>query len=174
MASAGSSSSSSSGRRRSLDAEINLVPFIDLLSMCICFLLMTAVWMEIGGVNVKQLVGTEAPAQANASYELDVKYLNPQLMEVNLKRAGQKNLNFQINGFTNEDRLVKLRDTIRSFASQTLKTNSSVDLKTQLAQIITVGRITTKAGVTYGEIVTVMDTLRDLGIVSLGLVPVRE
>jgi len=37
----------SSGGKRSLDAELNLVPFIDLLSSCIAFLLMTAVWSSM-------------------------------------------------------------------------------------------------------------------------------
>jgi|SRR5665213_2963232 len=170
MASAGPTPSS--GRRKSLDAELNLVPFIDLLSMCICFLLMTAVWMEIGGVNVKQLVGTDAPAQSN-TYELDVKYLTPQTLEVNLKRQGMKNQTFKVEGETNEARLLQLRDSVKSFVGS-LKLAPVQDYKAQMAQIISVGRVTTKAGVTYGEIVTVMDTLRDLGIVSLGLVPVRE
>jgi biopolymer transport protein TolR len=163
----------SSGRRKSLDAELNLVPFIDLLSMCICFLLMTAVWMEIGGVNVKQLVGTEAPAQATNTYELDVKYATPTALEVNLKRTGQKALVYKIEAPTNEARLQQLRDSIKGFTAS-LKLPPVADVRAQLGQVITVGRVTTKAGVTYGEVISVMDTLRDLGVVSLGLVPVRE
>lgn len=170
MASAGPTASS--GRRKSLDAEVNLVPFIDLLSMCICFLLMTAVWMEIGTVNVKQLVGTDAPADTKSTYEMDLKYLQSNRMEVNLKKAGLKNQKFTIDGGTNEARLGKLREVMKNFAAS-LNLNAA-DFKTQMGQTITVARVTTKAGVSYGEIVTVMDTLRDLGIVSLGLVPVRE
>src|ERR1700722_17138709 len=108
MASVGPTPSASGGRRRSLDAELNLVPFIDLLSMCICFLLMTAVWMEIGGVNVKQLVGTEAPPSAQNTYDLDVKYLNAHTLEVNLKRSGAKVQSFKVEGATNEQSLAKL------------------------------------------------------------------
>jgi len=37
---------------RSLDAPINLVPFIDLLSVCICFLIMTAVWVQISQIEI--------------------------------------------------------------------------------------------------------------------------
>lgn len=173
MASVGSTPSAK-GKRKSLDAELNLVPFIDLLSMCICFLLMTAVWMEIGGVNVKQLVGTEAPTTASNTYELDVKYTNPQSLEVNLKRTGAKAQTMKIEAATNEERLLKLRDSLKSFATSLKLNPAAADFKTQLSQVITVGRVTTKAGVTYGEVITVMDTLRDLGVVSLGLVPVRE
>ena len=36
-----------SGRKKPVDAELNLVPFIDLLVCCICFLLITAVWTKM-------------------------------------------------------------------------------------------------------------------------------
>ena len=35
------------GGKRSLDAALNLVPFIDLLSCCIAFLLITACWTQL-------------------------------------------------------------------------------------------------------------------------------
>ena len=45
----------SSGRnKRPLDAELNLIPFIDLLICCICFLLITAVWSQMGQIRVSQ------------------------------------------------------------------------------------------------------------------------
>ncbi|MGA0163899.1 MAG: biopolymer transporter ExbD [Bdellovibrionota bacterium] len=44
-------SSGSSGGRRNVDSELNLIPFIDLLSVCILFLLMTAVWVEIAKMS---------------------------------------------------------------------------------------------------------------------------
>jgi biopolymer transport protein ExbD len=40
-----------SGGRKALDAAINLVPFIDLLSCCISFLLITAVWSQVAIVE---------------------------------------------------------------------------------------------------------------------------
>jgi biopolymer transport protein TolR len=42
------------GRGRSLSAELNLVPFIDFLSVCITFLLLTAVWAQIAALPVDQ------------------------------------------------------------------------------------------------------------------------
>lgn len=44
----------SKGGKKSLDAELNLVPFIDLLSCLISFLLITAVWTQISAVRVAQ------------------------------------------------------------------------------------------------------------------------
>jgi len=42
------------GGKKPLDAAINLVPFIDLLSCCISFLLITAVWTQLARMDVQQ------------------------------------------------------------------------------------------------------------------------
>lgn len=42
------------GGKRGLDFEINLVPFIDLLSCLISFLLITAVWTQLARIDVTQ------------------------------------------------------------------------------------------------------------------------
>jgi len=42
------------GGRKPLDAALNLVPFIDLLSCCISFLLITAVWTQLARMDVSQ------------------------------------------------------------------------------------------------------------------------
>jgi biopolymer transport protein ExbD len=47
-------------KKKALDAVINVVPAIDLLSCCIAFLLFTAVWTQIARLQVSQL-GTGAP-----------------------------------------------------------------------------------------------------------------
>ena len=51
------------GKKRNLDAIINVVPAIDLLSCCISFLLFTAVWTQISRLQVQQL-GSGAPQDA--------------------------------------------------------------------------------------------------------------
>lgn len=48
------------GRKKQLNFELNLVPFIDVLSVCICFLLVTAVFINLGSIPVSQAVGSEA------------------------------------------------------------------------------------------------------------------
>lgn len=53
------SSGNKKGRKKSLNFELNLVPFIDVLSTCICFLLVTAVFVNLGSFHVSQAVGSE-------------------------------------------------------------------------------------------------------------------
>jgi len=53
---------SGKGGKKPLDAAINLVPFIDLLSCCISFLLITAVWSQLARMDVTQK--SKAPSGA--------------------------------------------------------------------------------------------------------------
>ena len=55
-------------RKKSLDAVINVIPAIDLLSCCITFLLYTAVWTQISRLQVQQL-GTGAPEPGAAEQQ---------------------------------------------------------------------------------------------------------
>ena len=51
-----------SGKRRSLDSEINMIPFIDLLMVTISFLLITAVWSHMARINADaQVPGPPRP-----------------------------------------------------------------------------------------------------------------
>src|SRR5215468_5492249 len=50
------------GKRRSLDSEINMIPFIDLLMVTISFLLITAVWSHMARLNADaQVPGPPRP-----------------------------------------------------------------------------------------------------------------
>ncbi|MFO0651797.1 MAG: biopolymer transporter ExbD [Polyangiales bacterium] len=51
---AGVSVDTGSGGRRAIDANVNMVPMIDLLVSTIAFLLMTAVWTQTGAVRSTQ------------------------------------------------------------------------------------------------------------------------
>jgi biopolymer transport protein ExbD len=50
------------GGKKSVDSEIPLVPFIDLLLCCVMFLLVTAVWNQLAKINAnQQQPGQNAP-----------------------------------------------------------------------------------------------------------------
>jgi len=142
-----------SSRRKSLDAEINLVPFIDLLSMCICFLLMTAVWIQIGVVQVKQSRGTEAAASKSKDIDIDVKFANSGSVELAFKRGGRM-----------LKKLVSKPDAVGADLDRALQALGK--------PAIAAAMITPRGGVSYGELVSVMDVLRKRQIVNLGVVPV--
>jgi biopolymer transport protein TolR len=49
---------SGSRNKKGLNFELNLIPIFDILSVCICFLLMTVAWIHIGSMNVSQAMGS--------------------------------------------------------------------------------------------------------------------
>jgi biopolymer transport protein ExbD len=51
------------GGKKPLDTAINLVPFIDLMAVTISFLIMTAVWTQIGRLQVSQAGGPTDPTE---------------------------------------------------------------------------------------------------------------
>lgn len=63
---------SGKGGKKSLDASINLVPFIDLLSCCISFLLITAVWTQLARIDVTQKGGGAAGSAEEKPQEKQV------------------------------------------------------------------------------------------------------
>lgn len=50
----GAAPTPAAGGKKSVDFQLNMIPFIDLLSVLISFLLMTSVWTQIAKIDVKQ------------------------------------------------------------------------------------------------------------------------
>jgi biopolymer transport protein TolR len=65
---------SGKGGKKPLDSELNLIPFIDLLIVNICFLLITAVWVQMARIKVSQKgKGSAAEKADDVPPELRVK-----------------------------------------------------------------------------------------------------
>lgn len=154
----------SGGRRRSLDAEVNLVPFIDLLSMCICFLLMTAVWTQLGAVQVKQANGTSAAqTKPSETVDVDVKFVSATEAHFTVKKAGKVMKQFKAVGASEAQ--------LTASADQELKS-----LKEGLAAIhlkVTTVMLTPSQDAPYGLMVRLMDAFRRNEMVNIGVVPVK-
>jgi biopolymer transport protein TolR len=65
------------GGKRQTDFELNLVPFIDLMSTCISFLLITAVWTQVSMIQI----GSSIYSKKSAARETEP----PKKDEINLK-----------------------------------------------------------------------------------------
>ncbi|MBI5481938.1 MAG: biopolymer transporter ExbD [Deltaproteobacteria bacterium] len=52
------------GGRKAVDSNLNLVPYIDLLTCMVTFLLITAVWTQLARVDVTQKVDSNDPEAA--------------------------------------------------------------------------------------------------------------
>ncbi len=146
--------------KKHLDFELNLVPFIDLLSVCICFLLITAVWLNVGSLNVKQAVGGQSAAETEKK----------PLMMVVLGPTGDVSLEVQ------ESRHVPAH--LRKFhvGAQAGKINNEEIEKilTELKKVepeLRTALIQPKAQTVYEDLVGLMDQFRKSGLIDLGVVP---
>jgi biopolymer transport protein TolR len=146
--------------KKDLDFELNLIPFIDLLSVCICFLLLTAVWIQIGSMDVKQAVGGQ-PAAETAK--------KPTLW-INLTAAG--------------DMVMDVQDSSRIPANLRKAQLKNVEGKPDLEQLqawlsslktvepeLATALIQPKAETAYELIIDIMDRLKLQGVNDLGVVP---
>lgn len=143
-----------------LDFEINLIPCIDLLSVCICFLLLTAVWLHVGSMNVKQAVGGQAVGEAPKKPLLWV-YMG-QAGELTFK-VQQSSLvpsalaNLKLPGLEGHANFTGLNQAL------TQLTAKDPGLKTALIQ--------PQAQSSYEEIIALMDEFKKLGLTDLGIAP---
>lgn len=146
--------------KKHLDFEVNLIPFIDLLSVSICFLLITAVWLNVGSMNVKQAVGGQAQEDTKKS----------PLVWIRMTTAGDLDLEVQ------QSSLVPA--SLRKFrvAKQDNKVNweglekALASLK-QVEPSLNTGLIQPTASTAYEEIIDVMDKLKKTGMTDLGVSP---
>lgn len=152
------------GQKRSLEFELNLTSFIDLLSTCTCFLLVTAVWIQIGAVEIKQSHGTEAAAEKKDSLDLDVVYKDPTHLNLNLKKNGKQFKSIPISAKSHEAVVAKLN---------TVLTSEVLNTKDKSAVEIGVATITPRSTVNYGQLVSTLDTLRRNKILNIGVLTAK-
>jgi biopolymer transport protein ExbD len=109
------------GRKKGLNFELNLVPFIDVLSVCICFLLVTAVFINLGSIHVSQAVGSEADKSQKQTGSVTVSLGSGG--DVRFEAKGVKGISqdfslVTIKGAGGKINYTKTEEWIRSFSSR--------------------------------------------------------
>ncbi|MNJ94717.1 Biopolymer transport protein ExbD/TolR [compost metagenome] len=146
--------------KKHLDFEVNLIPFIDLLSVSICFLLITAVWLNVGAMNVKQAVGGQAQEDTKKSPSVWIRMtaqgdLDLEVQQSSLVPAAMRKL-----------RVAKADNTVNWSGLEKALTS----LK-QLEPSLNTGLIQPTASTSYEDIIDVMDKLKKNGMTDLGVSP---
>jgi biopolymer transport protein ExbD len=152
------------GNRRSLEFELNLTSFIDLLSTCTCFLLVTAVWIQVGSVEIKQSHGTEAAAEKKESVDLDIVYKDSNNLTLNLKKNGKQFQAINVAAENHEAMIAKLNNVI---------VNEVLTSKDKKKVEIGVATVTPRSTVNYGQLVTTLDVFRKNKIVNIGVLTAK-
>lgn len=143
---------------KELNFEINILPILDILSVLICFLLLTAVWIQIGTLDTRQAIGDNSTAGAKnppslfivvtpqGGIQLSARDLpNAKTYEEQVQSAGQG-----VNWNVLEQKLQALREKFP-------------DLKT--------GIVRPEAQASYGDVIRIMDKLKQFQFEGVGLSP---
>lgn len=130
------------GGKKPLDAAINLVPFIDLMAVTISFLIMTAVWTQIGRLQVANSGGEATPEQQQ-------KELPPIVLII-----GDKELKLSAGG-SSFDPIPVTRDTGGRIDLLRLQTKLK-EVKTQIPEQTAI-TLQTEDAVRYEDLVRIID-----------------
>ncbi len=147
---------SGKGGKKPLDAAINLVPFIDLMAVTISFLIMTAVWTQIGRLQVSQSGGISQEDQQEQENQVPV---NLTVTEKELRLSA---------GPTTFDPIPVTRDAKNRIELTRLGEKIN-ELKTQLQTPPTAITVTPEDTVRYEDLVRIIDQCKGLGLENVSL-----
>ena len=143
---------------KELNFELDLLPVISMMSVCICFLLLTAVWTQVGSMNIEQGLGQESTRQDQKAASLWISMKSGGEVELKLMDApstGVRAKSFVLGAAgSGWPQLEKHAREIK----RVLPT-----LKTAL--------IMPDAKVNYGDVIRMMDQLKGLEIGEIGIAP---
>lgn len=143
---------------KDLNFELNIMPILDILSVLICFLLLTAVWLQVGTIDTRQAVGDNSTAGA----------VNPPSLWVTLQKDGKVLLSLR-----DVPKAKTLEDTVSSNSGsvnwETLETKIQ-SLRSQWPDLKT-GIVMPEARSSYGDVIRIMDQLKKNQFDGVGLSP---
>ncbi len=152
MAGGGSPTPSKSGKK-SLDFVVNLVPMIDLLSVLISFLLITAVWTELARINTDNVMDKSdvKPKQEQQEERKDLKILLDDKGGVQMRFTGEEPVRVE----RGDDLMGRFREKITE-----LKKRAKENQKVIVAA---------EDKVQYELLIQVMDICLDVGLKALSV-----
>jgi biopolymer transport protein ExbD len=120
------------GGKKSLDVSINLTPFIDLMAVTISFLIMTAVWTQIGRLQVSQAGGPateeEQKQEPTKTVQLTL-YVTPTELKLTADQTVFDPIPVTRDGKSNKLDLVKLSERFKELKTQ-IPDQTSITLQT--------------------------------------------
>lgn len=151
--------SGSGDGNKELNFDLDLLPVISMLSVCICFLLLTAVWTHVGAMNIEQGLGQE-------STRSDIKSAS---MWITLKAGGEAELKMMDSPDVPK-RLQEKSFKLSSRGGWSALEKHAADVK-KAAPGLKTALIMPDSRVNYGDVIRVMDRLKTLDIGEIGIAP---
>jgi biopolymer transport protein TolR len=143
------------GGKKSLDTAINLVPFIDLMAVTISFLIMTAVWTQIGRLQVANSGQSAEPTEATEDKTPPITLV---ISERELRLSA---------GASNFDPIPVTRDSNNKLDVTKLK-DKFKELKAQLPDAAAI-TLQAEDGIRYEDLVRIIDECKGSGLEAVSV-----
>lgn len=142
--------------KKDLNVELNLLPVFDVLSVCICFLLMTVVWVEVRSLETKQAFGSQTDSDTKKSSSIWVSIDEKNNLNVIFKKADG----------TETKQVVKSQNGSIDFAYAEKAFGFAASQK-----IISTHILPAKT-TSYDQVIQIIDLAKKAGVINIGLSPI--
>lgn len=143
---------------KELNFEINILPILDILSVLICFLLLTAVWIQIGTLDTRQAIGDNSTVAEKNPPSLWLTINSQGGIQLSMRDLpNKKTYEDQVQGSGSEINWTVLEQKLQSLRSKW------PELKT--------GIVRPAAEASYGDVIRIMDKLKQFQFEGVGLSP---
>jgi biopolymer transport protein TolR len=143
---------------KNVDFEINLLPVISVLAVCICFLLLSAVWVHVGTIDTAQAIGAESKSGTNNPPSLIVQLDKNNSFDLQLKDIKTNQRRFMIQARAGEADFKRLDQALTALKSKYPDLNTSVVLN--------------RPQVKYGHVIKTVDSLKKAQFKDVGVSPI--
>lgn len=146
--------------KKELNFEINILPILDILSVLICFLLLTAVWVQIGTIDTRQAIGDNTVTAGKNPPSIWITVAQNGNVTLSLRDMPQmkaKSLESQIPANSNGVNWENLNSSLQALRNQW------PDLKT--------GIVRPSPQTPYKDVIKLMDQLKQYKFDGVGLSP---
>lgn len=148
----------SKNQKGSVNFELNLIPFIDILSTCICFLLMTTVFIQLATLDNKQGMGNETISGEKSPPSLMVKLEENGNVRLLLKDVAESPLGREMTiQLSNADDWSEVSQKIAMFKESIPELNTALVLPSKTSR--------------YNDLIKAMDELKKNSFTNLGISP---
>lgn len=150
------------GKRKELDFEINILPILDILSVLICFLLLTAVFVQIGTLDTRQAIGDNSTSSDSK---------NPPSIWITVENNGSVTLSLRDLPSTQKGQSLESEIPAHTSGVNWTQLNAKLqDLRAQWPDLKT-GIVRPSPQTPYKDVIKLMDHLKEHKFDGVGLSP---
>ena len=145
----------SSKDKKNLDVQLNLMPVFDVLSVCICFLLMTVVWVQVGALETSQALGGQSAAETKERSSVWVTLRPNHDVEFSIRPQGEPRYSKVVKSINGQVRWTQVQSQIEKLKRK--EPFSVVILPSQATK--------------YEKVIQLMDQFKSAGMKEIGISP---